>query len=158
MSVAARRDPAPLTAGWEVAFVAVSAVLLALGGAAVAGLSLAGALTGRGWVWPHGHAQVVAVVRGLAGGHPGAGMPGAGRHLPGPVLAYCCVGAAEAAAVAATTALAVAWVRYHRPGDARSGMATPAEARDALGVGRLRAARHLIRPDLYTTRTRRGSR
>jgi hypothetical protein len=41
---------------------------------------------------------------------------------------------------------------YLRPGDARAGMASRAEAAAALGVGQLRRARAIIRPDLYGTR------
>ena len=52
------------------------------------------------------------------------------------------------------TAGGIFW-RYHWPSDARRGMATRTEAAQVLGRSRLRAARTIIRPDLYgTTRGR----
>ena len=42
-------------------------------------------------------------------------------------------------------------------GDARGGMATRGEAEQALGMGRLRAAREIIRPDLYGADASKGN-
>ena len=39
--------------------------------------------------------------------------------------------------------------RYHRPADARRGMATRAEAEQVLGFSRLRSTKAIIRPDLH---------
>lgn len=158
MSVPARRDPQPYSRGWEAAFVAVSAVLLLLGVAAVAGVSTAGALTGHGWAWPHSRRATVAVLRGVLTGHPGQGTGLGSGQLPGPVLAYGCVAACELAMLAATAALVATGLRYHQPADARSGMATRAQAEQALGASTLRRARHQIRPDLYTVKRRRRPR
>ncbi|PZS26642.1 MAG: conjugal transfer protein, partial [Pseudonocardiales bacterium] len=49
-----RRDPQPMGQGWEVAVAVIGGALLGFGLAALAGLGVASALFGDGWVWPHG--------------------------------------------------------------------------------------------------------
>lgn len=149
MSPQQRRDPQPMGRSGEVALVALAAVLMLLGFAALAGLGAAAALVGGGWVWPYGTDTVGSVLGGLLTGHPGRGLPPelAGR-VPRPVAVYLGVAAAELAMVVVATVGGVLFWRYHRPGDARRGMATRSEATQVLGRSRLRAAGAIIRPDL----------
>ena len=145
-----RRDPQPIGRGGEVALVALAAVLMLLGMSALVGLGVAATLAGGGWVWPHGTDTVGSVLAGLLTGHPGRGLPPeqAGR-VPGLVAVYLGVAVAELAMVVVATAGGVLFWRYHRPGDARRGMATRSETARVLGRSRLHAARSIIRPDLH---------
>ena len=148
-SYTTRRDPMPLSRGGEVAFVVIAAVLGALGAAALAGLGVASALFGGGWVWPHGTATIGRVLAGLLSGRPGRGLPRrAADRVPGSVAVYGCVAVAELVLLAVVIAAWVLVARYRRPGGTRAGMASRWQASDALGAGRLRAAADLIRPDL----------
>src|SRR3954463_2456981 len=91
-----RRDPQPISRGWELAAAAVGGALIAVALAALAGLGLASALWGDGWVWPHGTETVLHVLGGLLHGDPGRGLrPGQLRQVAKPVPVYACVTAAE---------------------------------------------------------------
>ena len=152
-----RRDPQPISRGWDLAVVAVGGALIAVALAALLGLGLASALWGGGWVWPHGTETVTHVLSGLLDGHPGRGLPPDQlRQVAGPVPVYACVAVAELVLLTAVTGTAVLAARYRRPGDARGGMATRSEAEQALGLGQLRAGRAVIRPDRYPSGTDRG--
>ena len=153
-----RRDPQPLARGGELTLIAFTGVLLLLALAALAGLAAAAALAGGGWVWPHGADTSGAVLAGLLTGHPGRGLPpGLAGRVPGPAAVYGGVVTAELLMLTvAGVGAALCW-RYHRPGDARRGMATRGEAAQVLGRSRLRAARAIIRPDLHG-RAGRGNR
>jgi hypothetical protein len=144
-----RRDPQPITQGWEVAVVALGAAVLGAALAALAGLGTASALFGGGWVWPHGTDTINHVIGGLLSGHPGRGLAGPlAARVPADGYVYGCVTVCELAFVATVATVAVLVARYRRPGDARGGMATRGEARSVLGVRRLHAAKDIIRPDL----------
>lgn len=154
---ARRRDPQPIGRGWELAVVVAGGALVAVALAALAGLGVASALWGGGWVWPQGTDTVMRVLGGLLSGHPGRGLPPdqLGRvagHLP----VYAVVVAAELVLLTAAVIAAVLVSRHRRPGDARGGMATRREAEQALGLRQLRAARAVIRPDRYPSGTDRG--
>lgn len=145
-----RRDPQPTGQGWEVAAAAVGGVLLVVGLGALAGLGLASALWGGGWVWPHGTPAITHVLGGIASGRPGRGFPAGQRRLvAGPDPVYGCVAAAELALTALAVGAGVLISRSRRPGDARGGMATRSEAAQVLGVSALRSAKSIIRPDRY---------
>ncbi len=145
-----RRDPQPLARGGEVALVALAGVLMLVGMTALAGLGAAAALAGGGWVWPHGSDTIGVVLAGLLSGHPGRGLPPElAARVPGPVAVYSGVAVAELVMLIVAGVGGVLFWRYHRPGDARRGMATRGEAARVLGRSRLRAARAIIRPDLY---------
>jgi hypothetical protein len=147
-----RRDPQPMTHGWELAVVVLGGAVLGLGLAALSGLGIASALFGHGWVWPRGTDMAGHVIGGLLTRHPGEGLPVAQAALvPGPGPVYGCIAICELTLIALTVNAAVLVSRYRRPGDARGGMATRSEARKALGMSQLRGARHIIRPDLYGT-------
>jgi hypothetical protein len=152
-----RRDPQPIGRGWELAVVGAGGALIAVALAALAGLGLASALWGDGWVWPHGTETVIHVLGGLLHGNPGRGLPlDQLRQVAGPVPVYACVAVAELVVVITAVISAVLIPRYWRPGDARGGMATRREAEQALGLNQLRAGRAVIRPDRYPSRNGRG--
>jgi hypothetical protein len=152
-----RRDPQPIGRGWELAVVAAGGALIAVALAALAGLGLASALWGDGWVWPHGTETVIHVLGGLLHGNPGRGLPlDQLRQVAGPVPVYACVAVAELVVVITAVISAVLISRYWRPGDARGGMATRGEAEQALGLRQLRAGRAVIRPDRYPSRSSRA--
>jgi hypothetical protein len=152
-----RRDPQPIGRGWELAVVAAGGALIAVALAALAGLGVASALWGGGWVWPHGTDTVTDVLGGLLHGHPGRGLPPDQlRQVAGPVPVYACVAGAELGLLIGAVKTCVVVVRHRRPGDARSGMATRREAEQALGLNQLRAARAVIRPDRYPSGNGRG--
>lgn len=143
-----RRDPQPIARGWELAVAAGGGALIAVALAALAGLGLASAWWGGGWVWPQGTETATRVLGGLLGGDPGRGLPPDQlRQVAGPMPVYASVAAAELALVAAAVTAGVLIIRYRHPGDARGGMATRREAEHALGLRQLRAARAIIRPD-----------
>lgn len=145
-----RRDPQPISRGWELAAATAGGALIAVALAALTGLSVASALFGGGWVWPHGTGTITEVLGGLLHGHPGHGLPADQlRRVPGPVAVYACAAASELILVAVAALVGALTARYRRPGDARGGMATRREAQHALGLGQLRAARSIIRPDRY---------
>ncbi len=152
-----RRDPQPISRGWELAVAAAGGALIAVALAALTGLGLASALWGGGWVWPRGTETVTHVLGGLLHGHPGRGLPRDQLHrVAGPIPVYACVAVAELVLLTAAVITAVLVARYRRPGDARGGMATRSEAEQALGLTQLRAGRAVIRPDRYPSGTDRG--
>ena len=145
-----RRDPQPISRGWELAVAAAGGVLIAVTLAALVGLGLASALWGGGWVWPRGTEAVAHVLAGLLDGDPGRGLPPDQlRQVAKPIPVYACVAAAEVVLLTAAIMAGVLVARYRRPGDARGGMATRREAEQALGLRQLRAGRAVIRPDRY---------
>lgn len=150
---ARRRDPQPLSQGWEVPVAVLGGIVLGVGLAALCGLGLACALFGGGWVWPHGTDTIDHVLGGLLTGHPGRGLPAAqARLVPGSTPIYACVAVCELALATLAVTVGVLIARYRRPGDARSGMASRAETQRVLGIATLRSARTIIRPDLYPPR------
>ncbi len=149
-----RRDPQPMSQGWEVAAAVIGGVLLGFGLAALAGLGVASAVWGGGWVWPHGTDTITHVLGGILQGHPGRGLPPAQQGLvPGPGAVYGCVAVGELALIALAITAGVLIARYRRPGDARGGLATRSEAEQVLGISLLRSAKSIIRPDLYGSDT-----
>ncbi len=145
-----RRDPQPLGQGWEVAAAVIGGALLGLGLAALLGLGIASTLWGGGWVWPHGSDVIGHVLGGLLAGRPGRGLPPEqARQVAEPAAVYACVAVCELVWIGLSVVAGVLVARYRRPGDARGGMASRGEAQQVLGMRQLRAARTLIRPDLY---------
>jgi hypothetical protein len=152
-----RRDPQPVSQGWEVAVVAVASVVVVVALAAVAGLGLASALSGGGWVWPHGNDAIGHVVGGLLTGHPGRGLDvRQSRLAASPTAVYLGIAACEIVAIGLSVVGGVVIARYRRPMDARSGMASRGEATQVLGLSGLRSARTIIRPDRYPSRHERA--
>jgi type IV secretory pathway TraG/TraD family ATPase VirD4 len=142
MSAPRPRDPVTTVHGGEIAFLVLAGTVLAAALTALAGIGAASALFGSGWSWPHvcatGVHELAALVRGQ-------------RPVPqaaGETATYACLVFAELLLLALAITVAVLVARYRRPGDARGGMASRAEAATALGARRLRRARRQLRPDL----------
>lgn len=152
-----RRDPQPISQGWEVAVVIITGVLVIAALAAVIGLGLASGIVGGGWVWPHDKSAIGHVVGGVLTGHPGRGLDvRQSRLAASPAFAYVGIAACEIVATALSVAVGVMITRYRRPVDARSGMASRGEAIQVLGLSGLRSARTIIRPDRYPSRHERA--
>jgi hypothetical protein len=148
-----RRDPQPVGRPGELALLAVAAGLVFIVGAALVGLGAASLLFGGGWVWPAGGRILNHTMGGMLTGHPGRGLPPhLAARVPNPFVVYAVVAVAELLLIVAGILVARRLASYLRPADARAGMASRAEAAAALGVGQLRRARAIIRPDLYGTR------
>ena len=146
-----RRDPQPMGQGWEAPVAAIGGVLLGAAFAALAGLGVASALWGGGWVWPHSTDTIQHTLGGLLQGHPGRGLaPTQAPLVAGRSAVYGSVALAELLLIALAITAGVLIARYRRPGDARSGMASRGEAEQVLGRSRLREAKVIIRPDLYS--------
>ena len=148
-----RRDPYPFT--WEIPLGALVATLALAGFGVQFGRAAAYWQAGAGWVWPKGRALLTSIPAVLTG------QPAAGLN-PSPALAASSTSVTGwiivVEAVVAILLLATAILVLRRWGPARlKGMATPAEAEAALGLSRLRKHRHILRPDLFPTRSRRRS-
>lgn len=141
-----RRDPTPMAQGWEIPVVVIGLALIMVVLAALAGIGIAAALFGGGWVWPHGTDTITHTLGGVLSGHLGRGLSPADAHrLAATGLTYLCVGLCELIVVVGTVAVGVAISQRMR----NDGMATRRDAELVLGLGELRSARAIIRPDLY---------
>lgn len=129
---------------WEPAVGALTLVAF-LGVVAVqAGRSLTLAAAGAGWHWPPS-AALVTSSWGILTGNLHAGLTSA--HGAGGIVWVAWVIAA-ALFIAGLTAAIVIALRV-TAGRRFKGMATTGQAEQLLGLGRLRANRAVIRPDLY---------
>lgn len=148
-----RTNPYPWT--WEPAAAIGLAVLVLLALGVQSGRSLALATTGHGWHWVNTN-LLFGSLPGILTGHANTGLTGVPDVVPAVVL-YVWIGAVEVLlVVAAAVAAKAAWERW---GTSRVvGMATRADADQALGVTRLHRVRHIVRPDLYPHRPTRARR
>lgn len=136
----------PMTQGWEIAVVGIGLGLILIALAALAGVGVSAALFGGGWVWPHGTDAIAHTIGGLAAGHPARGLaPVQAHRLAGPAATYACVVACEVIVIASAVVAGIAIAQRMRD----DGMATRRDTEQILGLGELRAARTIIRPDLY---------
>jgi type IV secretion system protein VirD4 len=125
--------------------------VLALG--ALAGVALAAALFGGGWVWPDGVAGAARELGALVAGRPGHGVPaGVAHRLPGAVALWLVVALVELAGLSAGILFA-RWaaqvVRVQGAGSGSApGSASAHEVAAALGRRRrpLRRALRLVGP------------
>ncbi len=141
-----RRDPTPMTQGWEIAVVGIGLSLILIVLAALAGIGVAAALFGGGWVWPHGTDTISHTLGGLLTGHLGCGLaPVDADRLAGSAATWLCVVVCELAVIVGGIAAGMAIAGRMR----NDGMATRRDAELVLGLGELRGARAIIRPDLY---------
>ncbi|MGN6606495.1 MAG: conjugal transfer protein [Jatrophihabitans sp.] len=147
----AARDPMPGPRPAELAAVGLAGVILALAVAALTAVGLAAAIAGDGWIWPHNIADAARVIEGLGSGHPGAGLaPAQAARLPSAATVYIGVALSELALLASGGAVAVVVARrFTTAGDPRRGLASPHQARAALGARSVRRHAHIIRPDLH---------
>ena len=131
---------------WEPAAGGIAAVVILAVVAVQAGRSLALAVAGAGWHWPPS-ATLVTSTAGILTGDLGAGLsPTIGAAGVGePWVAWITAAVFFTLSLVAAVVVAVRWVACRR----HKGMATAAHAEQLLGLGRLRATRAVIRPDLY---------
>ena len=128
---------------WEPAVGAFTAVALLAVVAVQAGRSLTLAAAGAGWHWPPS-AALVTSSWGILTGNLHAGLTT--THGAATVwVAWAIAGALFLAGLAAVTVIALRMTAVRR----FKGMATAGQAEQLLGLGRLRANRAVIRPDLY---------
>ena len=141
-----RRRPDPTPMGWEVPVAGLAAWLCLAAAGVLAGQGAASWVSGHGWLWPES-VQLFAATGGLLTGHVGVGIDApAGLPSLGLVLAATAV---LELLLLVTTVWAARWYWTTMGPGRRLGMATRADAESALGAGRLRRVRKLIRPDLY---------
>lgn len=104
-------------------------------------------IAGAGAAWPSSH--VGSALLGLVHGHFGAGLPAADAHrLPDDGWMWTFTVVAEVLVASAVMVLGV-WARDVVAGNSRHGLATAAQAAEALGLPRLRKSAGVVRPDLY---------
>lgn len=100
---------------------------------------------------PKGH--LLDAYGGLLHGHFGVGLPPAAAHaLPSDAVMWVLTLLGEVLVLGATVVIGL-WMRDLTGAGSRHGLATPAQAAEALGVPRLRKSAAVIRPDLYGQRT-----
>lgn len=156
---ARRRDPQPLTHGWELPLLVLVVAAACFGVAALAGQGIAAAVAGGGWVWPSGQGATGRGVWGLLTGVPGVGLTAdEAARVPAPWLVYVGVAAAEAVMLAAAAGVLLLARRWWLPNDPRRGLATRWQAAAVLGARRLHGERAVLRPDLFAVRRRLRSR
>lgn len=129
---------------WEPAAGALAATTLLACLALQAGRSLALAVAGTGWHWPPSAALITSTAAILTG-NLAAGLDNIAADAAEPVVAWITSGILFAAAMIGTAMLAARWAAMRR----HKGMASTSHAEHLLGLGRLRATRAVIRPDLY---------
>lgn len=127
---------------WEPAVGALTTIALLAVVAVQAGRSLTLAASGAGWHWPPSTALVTSIWGILTGNlHAGLTTHGAATVW----MAWLIAAALFAAGLTAAIVLALRVTAGRR----FKGMATTGQAEQLLGLGRLRANRAVIRPDLY---------
>ena len=142
------RSPAALR-GSDLAIVVVGCALMLLALAALFAVGVASWLFGSGWLWPGGVPAAVHELGGLISGRVGDGLD----HTVGRVGLYTLLVIVELLAIVVAVLMARMATQTIRPADARSGLASRAEASAALGRERLTKQRAAeIRPDLYSGR------
>lgn len=148
-----RRDPQPLSQGWEVPLLVLIVAVAGFGAAALVGQGAVAVVAGGGWVWPSGEGAAARGVAGLLSGRPGLGLTaGEVARLPTAWAIYVGVAVAEAVMVALTTGTVLFARRRWLPNDPRRGLASRAQAAEVLGASRLRRERTVMRPDLFPGR------
>jgi len=140
MQQARRHNPYPLT--WEIPLGVACLVVLTLALGVHLGNGLAQLTAGHGWVWP-------------APADLFTSLPAVLTKTG--VDAVAMIVAVEAVLAGALLGVGVAaWGRW---GPSRlKGMASPAQAEQVLGVGRLRQVAAIVRPDLHPRRQLFGGR
>jgi len=133
---------------WEPAVGALTTIALLAVVAIQAGRSLTLAAAGAGWHWPPS-AALVTSSWGILTGDLHAGLT---TH--GTAAVWVAWAIAAVLFIAALTAAIVLALRV-MAGRRFKGMATTGQAEQLLGLGRLRANRAVIRPDLYRKSHRR---
>jgi hypothetical protein len=147
---AGKRGPSTLRPQ-DFALISVGAGLFLIALGALTGVALASFVFGGGWVWPHGVLGATRELGALLRGHPARGLDQTeAQRVPGAVAVWVAVLFIEAVVVVVGVVVCRRATETVRPSDARSGLATRADAAGTLGRRRLTRQRAAeIRPDLY---------
>lgn len=154
----ARRDrfathPVPLT--WEIPAAVTLAVLFLLALTPLVVQALVVWLVAGTFGWPT--SNLGDALLGLAGGRFGDGLPPTlATRLPSDAHMWALTVFAEVAVIGTALVLALRLRSLVSATSARHGLATSAQATEALGLSRLRSSAAVIRPDLYGRRSRPG--
>lgn len=140
-------DHHPLLSGPEAAALMIGGTLVAMVLVAVGAVALAGALFGEGASWPVGGRGWLSALGAILRGDPASGYPAA-AGFPARASTYTVIVIGEVTLIVAI----VLGARALRSNTDSDGMASRGEAASALGLGELRKARSIIRPDLYPAR------
>ncbi|GAA1380219.1 hypothetical protein GCM10009638_24420 [Luteococcus sanguinis] len=135
------RDPYPLT--WELPVLVLGGLVLTLGTGVQLGRTTACWAAGSDWLWPD---ELVRSTGGILAGRPDAGLTPGSCSVGGGALAASILVAELVLLVLLTLAGREVWLRWS-PG-VGAGYASADEARELLGVARLRRVRSVVRPDL----------
>lgn len=148
-----RNNPYPHT--WEIPVVGVIAVLFLLLLGLQAGRSVANLLAGNGWVFVPREGLFTSL-GGIFGGDAASGLTGVSDPASTGLM-WWCIAVLEIVALAGCVWVGK-WSLDRWGPDRLQGMATTAQAEALLGRTRLRKHANVIRPDLYGTTTKEGSR
>ena len=145
MQHARRTNPYPWT--WEIPTAIIAAVLLVMALASHLARAVANLLAGGGWqLTPR--SELFSSLPRLVSGDARAGLPETSIVHASSGQLWFWIAAAEVAALV-VVAMVLRWgLTLWGPGRIQ-GMASPGEADQLLGVGRLRRNASMIRPDLY---------
>lgn len=148
-----RTNPYPHT--WEIPVLGILALLLLLLLGLQAGRTAANLLAGNGWAFVPREGLFTSL-GGIFGGDAASGLTGVSDPASAGLM-WMCIAILEAMVL-----LGCVWVgklALDRWGPGRMhGMATPEQAEDLLGRTRLRKHAKVIRPDLYGTAAKEGTR
>lgn len=110
--------------------------------------AVVGWATSGGQALPNG--QLLDAYGGLLHGHFGVGLrPGVAENLPPDAVMWLLTAIGEVLVLGAAAVVGT-WMRAVTGGSSLHGLATPAQAAEALGVPRLRNSAEVVRPDLYS--------
>lgn len=140
-----RHNPYPTT--WEIPAGLAVLALVGLAWGVHVGRGLATWAAGHGWTWPT-YLTMATSIPAILTGDADAGLPAdtlpAGATIP--VIGWV-IGVEALYLLLVVVGSVWGWARWG--GGRMLGMATGSQAAHVLGIGRLRAVRHVIRPDLY---------
>ncbi|WP_109472423.1 conjugal transfer protein [Ornithinimicrobium cavernae] len=140
-----RHNPYPFT--WEIPVAIGCGVLLLAVLGAHAGRTAANLVAGGGLTFPAPE-KVLGSLGALLQGDAGAGLSVVPAQVAGQGALWGWMAASEVLVLVLSAWAVAAILRRWGPGRVR-GMASRSEARELLGVQRLRRARAVVRPDLY---------
>lgn len=145
-------NTAPSAGEFAIGFLLVGVFVFLITPLAVQGL--VGWATCGGFAWPNRH--LASAYGGLLRGRFGTGLTdGVAAGLPGNGVMWLLVVIGEVLAIGATVVVAM-WMRDVTGANSRHGLATAAQAAEALGLAPLRRRADQIRPDLYARTSRKG--
>lgn len=145
-------NTAPSAGEFAIAFVFVGIFVFLITPLVVQGI-VAWATSGH-FAWPNKH--LLDAYNGLLRGNFGSGLArGIADGLPADGVMWGLVLLGQLVTIGATVVVAM-WMRDLTGASSRHGLATAAQAAEALGLPRLRKSAAVIRPDRYAPANRKG--